>query len=135
MRRSIIRFISFAAASLASSSVVLAQSGTPSTQVWEGGVDLIYQGGKSLHFDGGTTADLDSDFGFSLYLGYRATPHLEGVFAFDWTNVDYKANLASSLGGFTVANGSYQAFTPRMNLQYNILDQPLTPFVMGGIGL
>ena len=134
MRRSIFRFIPFAAASLALSSIALAQSASTGGFGWEGGIDLIYQGGKTLNFDGGTTANLDSDFGFSLYLGYRATPHLEGVVAFDWTNVDYKANLATGLGSFVTANGSYQAFTPRLNLQYNILDQPLTPFLMAGIG-
>jgi opacity protein-like surface antigen len=101
---------------------------------WESGLDLVYQNSKTLHFDGGTNAKLDSDTGLSVTFGYRQTPHIEWMFALDWANVDYKANLVTGPTTSVSANGSYDSFTPRVNLQYNIMDQPLTPYVMAGIG-
>ena len=32
------------------------------------------------------------------------------------------------------ATGSYQAFTPRINVQYTLLDRPISPFALAGIG-
>ncbi len=130
-RASFVRIVSFAAASLAVSSVAFAQQ---STQIWEAGVDLVYQGAKTLHFDGGTNAKLDSDTGLSFTFGYRYSAHLEAQFAFDWTNVDYKANLVTGPSTSVSANGSYQSFTPRANIQFNFIDQALTPYAMAGIG-
>jgi opacity protein-like surface antigen len=131
MMNSILRG-SIAAASLALSSVAFGQhtSGTG----WEAGLDVVYQASKTLHFDGGTNADLDSDTGLSVTFGYRYSAHLEYQFALDWSDVDYKANLVTGPGSSVSAEGSYQAFTPRANVQFNFVDQPLTPYVMGGIG-
>lgn len=128
----IVRIGSIAAASLALSSVAFAQhtSGTG----WEAGVDVVFQSSKTLHFDGGTNADLDSDTGLSLTFGYRISPQLEAQFALDWADVDYKAHLVTGPASSVSANGSYQAFTPRANIQFNFVDQPLTPYVMAGLG-
>jgi opacity protein-like surface antigen len=128
MVRWIVRVGALIAASVTLSSVSLAQG------TWESGLDLVYQNSKTLHFDGGTNAKLDSDTGLSVTFGYRQTPHIEWMFALDWANVDYTANLATSPSTSVSAHGSYDSFTPRVNLQYNIMDQPLTPYVMAGIG-
>ena len=128
MVRWIVRVGALIAASVTLSSVSLAQG------TWESGLDLVYQNSKTLHFDGGTNAKLDSDTGLSVTFGYRQTPHIEWMFALDWANVDYTANLATSPSTSVSARGSYDSFTPRVNLQYNIMDQPLTPYVMAGIG-
>jgi opacity protein-like surface antigen len=130
MKSSIVRIVSYAAASLALSSVAFGQSATG----WEAGLDVVYQNSKTLHFDGGTNAKLDSDTGLSATFGYRYSAHLEAQFVLDWANVDYKANLVTGTGSSTSVNGSYQAFTPRANIQFNFVDQPLTPYAMAGIG-
>ena len=132
MTRSIVRMVSFVAAGLALSSVAFGQhtSGTG----WEAGVDIVFQGSKTLHFEGGTNAALDSDTGLSFTFGYRYSPHLEAQFALDWQNVTYDANLVTGPGSSVSARGDYQAFTPRANIQFNFVDQALTPYVMAGIG-
>src|SRR5215831_3334000 len=114
MVRWIVRIGSLIAASVTLSSVSLAQG------TWESGLDLVYQNSKTLHFDGGTNAKLDSDTGLSVTFGYRQTPHIEWMFALDWANVDYTANLVTSPTTSVSAHGSYDSFTPRVNLQYNI---------------
>ena len=133
MTSSIVRIVSFVAGSLALSSVSLGQTGKSGTG-WEAGLDVVFQGAKTLHFDGGTNAKLDSDTGLSVTFGYRYSPHLEAQFALDWADVDYKANIVTGTGSSVSANGSYQAFTPRASIQFNFLDQPLTPYAMAGIG-
>ncbi len=132
MTKSIVRIVSLVAASVALSSVAFGQhtSGTG----WEAGVDIVFQSSKTLHFDGGTNANLDSDEGLSLTFGYRYSPHLEAQFALDWQNVAYDANIVTGPGSSVSARGDYQAFTPRANIQFNFVDQPLTPYVMAGIG-
>jgi opacity protein-like surface antigen len=132
MTKSIVRIMSLVAASVALSSVAFGQhtSGTG----WEAGVDVVFQGSKTLHFDGGTNANLDSDTGVSFTFGYRYSPHLEAQFALDWQNVAYDANLVTTPGSSVNARGDYQAFTPRANIVFNFVDQPLTPFVLAGIG-
>lgn len=101
---------------------------------WEVGMDLVYQDSYDLEFDGGTTADIDSDVGLSFSFGYRFSPLLEVQFLLDWQTVDYEALIVTDPPGVTGVRGEYEAFTPRVNLQYNFIDGPLTPFIMGGIG-
>jgi opacity protein-like surface antigen len=55
-------------------------------------------------------------------------------FALDWADVDYRANLVRQNGSSVSANGTMESFTPRMNVQFNVLDRPLTPFLMAGVG-
>jgi opacity protein-like surface antigen len=132
MARLIMGIVLIAAANLASPAVAFAQSDNDSG--WEAGIDLVYQNARTLHFEGGTTANLATDWGFSVYFGYRITPNFDAQFALDWANVDYKANIVTGAGGLAFANGSYQSFTPRLNVQFNVFDEVLTPYVMAGIG-
>ena len=52
----------------------------------------------------------------------------------DWASVDYDARLVTGTGSIVRTSGSYEAFTPRVNFQVNLLDRPITPYVMAGIG-
>jgi opacity protein-like surface antigen len=101
---------------------------------WETSFDILYQQSKELHFNGGTTAKLGSDPGLALMLAYRFTAHFDAQFSIDWAHVDYKANLITSSHTSVNVDGSYHSLTPRVNVQFNLLDEPLTPFLMGGIG-
>jgi opacity protein-like surface antigen len=101
---------------------------------WDVGMDLIYQDSKTIHFDGGSTIALDDDWGVSFNFGYRFNPHLELHFAFDYSEVDYSGNLVLGNGGGSGVRGDMEAFTPRVDLHYNLLTGPVTPYVMAGIG-
>jgi hypothetical protein len=101
---------------------------------WEAGIDLVYQDATTLDFDGGTKANLSTDYGLALDFGYRINANLEVQFAFDWANVDYSAAIVTGTGNVVKASGTYEALTPRVNVQYNFLTGAVTPFVKGGIG-
>ncbi len=132
--------ISLAGAFLAAAGFMAATSahaqGNNSRQPgWEVGLDVIYQDATTLDFDGGSTADLKTDYGLALTFGYRMSPRLELQFALDWARVDYDANLVRQNGSVLKATGGdYESFTPRADLNFNFLDQALTPYVAGGIG-
>jgi opacity protein-like surface antigen len=101
---------------------------------WELGLDGVYQNTATLNFKGGSTAKLATDFGLSVYAAYNFSEHIQLQGALDWSNVDYKAYIVTDAGATANANGTYQAFTPRLNLQYNFIEGPVTPFAIGGIG-
>ena len=125
--------IAFAACMAMSSPAWAQNSRSPG---WEFGVDGVYQDSNDVGFDGGSRLSVDSDFGLSLTFGYRFSSRLEFSFALDWTTADYDATIQSAdFPGVSVdVNGDYEAFTPRVNVNYNFLDGPITPYVTGGIG-
>ena len=103
---------------------------------WDFGGELIYQDSKDIDFDGGSSASLDSDVGLALTFGYRFSERLELTFGLDWNNVDYKANIVTNAIGNAVVSvdGSMESFTPRVGVNFNFLDGPITPYVTGMIG-
>jgi opacity protein-like surface antigen len=131
MKTDFIRNIAIAAAGLAVCGLANAQSRETG---WEVGADLVYQDGNEFDFDGGTTVNLDAEWGISVTFGYRFNANLELQFALDWSDVDYTADLRRDIGTFSRVSGEMEAFTPRVNLQFNFMQGPFTPFVMGGVG-
>lgn len=121
------------AAGLMASSLAQAQQSQRGAG-WEMGVGAVYQDATTIDFDGGTTADLHADWGFALAFGYRFNPRLELQFALDWATVNYDANLVRATGAASRVSGDYESITPRVDLHFNFLDRPLTPYVLGGIG-
>jgi opacity protein-like surface antigen len=102
---------------------------------WEFGADVIYQDAQKINFEGGSFASLDDDVGLALAFGYRFNQRFELQFGFDWNTVDYEANIAASTAGqgFS-AKGDLESFTPRVGLNFNLLEGDLTPYVTGSIG-
>ena len=127
-----IRVLALALAGLAFGGVASAQSREPG---WDVGIDLIYQDSKTIGFEGGSKLHLDDDFGLSFTFGYRFNPHLELHFALDYSEVDYEADI-NRQGGAPLfgISGDMEAFTPRVDLHYNLMDKPITPYIMAGIG-
>jgi opacity protein-like surface antigen len=103
---------------------------------WEFGAEVIYQDAQNINFKGGSFASLEDDVGIAMTLGYRFSKRLELQFSMDWNTVDYEASVVSgTVGelGFT-AEGDLEAFTPRVALNFNLLEGALTPYVTGGVG-
>lgn len=102
---------------------------------WEFQTDLIYQLGQDIDFNGGSSASLDDDFGLMLAVAYRFNERLELSGGIDWQDVDYDVNLVTDPGRANFkGHGSLESFTPRVALNFNLVDGPLTPYVRAGIG-
>ena len=105
---------------------------------WEFGADLIYQGSQDVDFDGGSTASFQDDIGVSLFAGYRLNDRLEFHFGLDWATVDYDATIPFQIGtgpiGSIGVKGDMEAFTPRVDANFNFMEGPFTPYITAGIG-
>ena len=98
-----------------------------------------YGASKDIDGNGGSKLALDPAPGFGLGFGYNFTNkfalHLDG----SWASSDYQATIATTdtdgkPTGSTTVGGTLDTATVALNLSYYILDGPLTPFLLGGIG-
>jgi opacity protein-like surface antigen len=109
---------------------------------WDFGGELLYQFSQDVNFEGGSHADLDDDLGLALSFTYRFNSRFELLFGVDWNSVDYNADIApapTSPGGPVIGTGfsvegSIEYWTPRVGVNFNLLESDLTPYVTGGIG-
>jgi outer membrane assembly lipoprotein YfiO len=98
-----------------------------------------YVASKDIDGNGGSKLALDPAFGFGLGFGYNLTDkfalHLDG----SWARADYQATIATTDAGGnptgpTTAAGTLDTATVALNLSYYVLEGPLAPFLVGGIG-
>ena len=98
-----------------------------------------YVASKEIGANGGSKLEVDPAPGFGVGFGYNFTNkialHLDG----SWTRSDYKAKITTTdTGGIstvtTTVSGVLDTATVALNLSYYLLDGPLTPFFMGGVG-
>jgi opacity protein-like surface antigen len=128
------RWIIALAAWMAMSSPAWAQSSSRGPG-WEYGIDAVYLDSADWSFDGGSSVSVDSDLALTLTFGYCFNSRVELQFALDWQSSSYDATLQSSTLPISIdVSGDYEAFTPRINVNYNFLDSDLTPYVTAGIG-
>jgi opacity protein-like surface antigen len=127
------RYLRIAAALLLFSSAAMADRDTG----WDYGADVIYSFAQDIGFDGGSKADIDDDLGLALSFGYRFSSRLELLFSLDWNNSDYDLHVApgdSAAGNGFNATGEIESWTPRVGINFNLLEGPLTPYVTGAVG-
>jgi outer membrane protein assembly factor BamD len=102
---------------------------------WEGRAGLAFQSSASIDFKGGTKVDVSSGTDFQLGVGYNYTDHLLFGGTFSYDKKDYKANVASDPPGqFAPISGTLDSMALMLDVTYNFLKGPLTPFVIGGLG-
>ena len=109
---------------------------------WDFGGELLYQFSQEVDFEGGSNADLDDDLGLALSFTYRFNSRLELLFGLDWNSYDYNADILpapTSPGGPIVGTGfsvegEIETWTPRVGMNFNLLEGDLTPYVTGGVG-
>jgi opacity protein-like surface antigen len=96
----------------------------------------LYQTADEIAFDGGATLRSDSGIGVVASVGYRFNSRFDVIAGFEAATFDYELTLQSSSSPTLEQQfrGEYEVFTPFLKVHYNFLDQPLTPFVSGGIG-
>jgi opacity protein-like surface antigen len=107
---------------------------------WDFGGELIYQDSQDISFDGGSSASLEDDIGIALTFGYRFNSRFELIFGLDWNTVDYDINIVGNVAPGTPAqlgvsgSGDLESFTPRVGVNFNVLEGDLTPYLTGGVG-
>ena len=96
-----------------------------------------YIDSKEIGFENGSSIKIDDDLAFGFGFGYNFTNKLALHLDWSWATANYHGTIAtdnSGSPGRTTATGTMDTSTVALNLSYYLLDGPLTPFVMGGIG-
>lgn len=114
----------------------LAQSGSGMREGrWETRLGMLYQDSSDASFDGGTTANIDSELGFRLGIGYHWTSQVEFGFNFDWVQPDYSARIVGDqTGEIFPVKGDLEYMSASFDATYNFMPGQFTPFVTGAIG-
>lgn len=122
-------------ASIAFLTLVFAAAQAEREPGWEFGGEAVYQTSNDIDFKGGSSASLDDDLGLSLVFAYRFNSRFDLQFSLDWNTVDYDITVAPGDAGlgFT-GRGDLEAFTPRVAVNFNVLEGDLTPYVTAGVG-
>jgi outer membrane protein assembly factor BamD len=102
---------------------------------WEARAGLLLANSADVDFEGGTTAEIDSGVGFLLGMGYHYNDHLQFGSTFSFDQKDFEAEVVGDAAGesFT-AKGSLDTMSLMLDVAYNFLTGPFTPFVAGSVG-
>jgi opacity protein-like surface antigen len=104
-------------------------------QSWEFTVQMRGVGAQSFDTPGGTRVDTNSDLGFGFGFGYNFNDHLGLDFEIGWNSPTYDATVVTDTPGVSAhQTGEFDTSTVQLNLVYNLLKGPVTPFVSAGIG-
>lgn len=120
--------------------VGLAASATASAaraERWEFTVQMRYLDGQSFTSSGGSQVSTDSEVGWGFGFGYNFNENLALSFDIGWNSPSYDATLVSAdipaLASREVS-GELSTSSYHLNLLYNFIAGPVTPFVSAGIG-
>lgn len=94
-----------------------------------------FHGGEIIHFDGGAEVEIDTSVGSSFSFGYNFTDHYTVNIEFSWNYLNFTGERMLSTGAMQTISGVLDTSVTQVNLLYNILEGPITPFVGGGMGV
>lgn len=102
-------------------------------ETWEFTMQMRGLAEQSWDTPGGSHIDTNSDIGWGFGFGYNFNDHLGLDFDISWNSPSYDAIVATDVGP-RHQGGELETSTIQLNLIYNILKGPFTPFVSAGIG-
>ncbi len=104
---------------------------------WEFTVQMRYVDDQSISFTGGSEFNVNSDIGWGFGFGYNFNEHLAMSFDIGWNSPSYDATIVSADTPALAsrrASGELTTSSMHLNLHYNFIAGPITPFVTAGIG-
>jgi opacity protein-like surface antigen len=138
MRR--LRLALLACGALSASQAVSAQDSGPSEGNWELGFGPVYALSKKVNFQGGSTVELANNTGGRLGVAFYMTDEFSIGADFAYSRAKFNAhvigNSAPNLPPSTVAieNGRTEFSTLNFTGAYHLLDGPIRPFGLVGLG-
>jgi len=104
---------------------------------WEFTVQMRYLDDKSMSFPNGSELDTNSDIGWGFGFAYNFNDHLSLGFDVGWNSPSYDATLVSADTPALASrrsSGELSTSSINLNLLYNFIAGPVTPFVAAGVG-
>lgn len=104
---------------------------------WEFTLQMRYVDDKSITSTGGSEVDINSDIGFGFGFAYNFNDHLSLGFDIGWNSPGYDATIVSADTPALASrrrSGELSTSSMHLNLLYNFIAGPITPFFAAGIG-
>ena len=106
---------------------------------WEFMLSPQYVGSTTADMAGGSKIDTSADLGFGFGFGYNFTGNLALHLNTTWSTSNYKATVATvnrttDEPGTATASGTLDAGTVALDMTYYLMQGPVTPFLVGGVG-
>lgn len=123
--------------SLAATDTAQADTYRSRAEQWEFTVQMRYLDGQTIPVSGGSSLDIKSDIGWGFGFGYNFNDHLALSFDVGWNSPSYDATIVSADTPPLAdqrASGELSTSSLHLNLLYNFIAGPITPFVTAGIG-
>jgi opacity protein-like surface antigen len=136
-RKYVLISVLIAVLSIVTTSTAQADTYRSRTDRWEFTVQMRYLDGQTISFDGGSSFDVNSDVGWGFGFGYNFNEHLALNFDVGWSSPSYDATIVSADTPPLAdqrASGELSTSSLHLNLLYNFIAGPITPFVTAGIG-
>ena len=102
---------------------------------WYGEARFIFS--KDINFEHGSSVSTDTDAGFGMGFGYNIDEHWLASFEFGYNQMSYSATIASAdkpPQASSKLTGTAEISRLGGSITYNLMAQPLTPYVLGTIG-
>ena len=98
---------------------------------WSFSIVPMVTNSKVLQFDNGAEADISKRSGFGFTFGYNVDEHIELSLLFSASNSNYTGTRTLDDGSDTVERFNANLYTSTFNFDFtwNILSQPLTPYI------
>jgi len=129
MRAMIYKFVACVAIIIIVSTVCTAESSR--SDRLELGASLLFLGGESASVSSGVKAEEDDWNMYGVTLGKNINEHLNLNTEFVFGSIDVGV---TGLPAGSSISGDQDTFIWLVNLDYNILNEPLTPYITGGLG-
>lgn len=101
---------------------------------WEARGGALMANSADVDFKGGTQAEIDGGLGFLFGIGYHYTDRLRFGSTFTFDQKDYEATVAGESGDSYAIKGSIDTMSLMLDVAYEFLTGPVTPFVVGSVG-
>jgi len=103
---------------------------------WDFTVQMRYLDSQSWKADGGSSVNTNSDIGWGFGFGYNFNDHLAMGLDIGWNSPTYDATImsADTPGTSRQVSAEMSTSTIHLNLLYNFIAGPITPYVSAGIG-
>jgi opacity protein-like surface antigen len=129
----VIPFLTTAVAGLAIPATATADSYRSRAEHWEFTVQMRYLDDQTFDHVSGSRLDVDSDIGWGFGFAYNFNDHLSLGMDIGWNSPSYDATIVTDTGSYQ-ARAELETSSIQLNLLYNFIAGPVTPFVGVGIG-
>jgi opacity protein-like surface antigen len=130
----VVTLLTAAVAGVAIPATAHADSYRSRAERWEFTIEMRYVDDQTFDHAAGTQVDVKSEVGWGFGFAYNFNDHLALGMDFGWNSPSYDATVVTDNGSTYQVGTEMSTSSFHLNLLYNFIAGPVTPFVGAGIG-